>query len=330
LKAKGFIVDGSQGRADKLTEANERLLYRISGINSTIDAANQVVGQTITSLIQVSREKSARSVRFIEMLGDMKALVNSHIGLMRRASQNRQVVLLLLHIALALGQDLLAGNPPDSEVAKLLQAQFRVIIAQLQEEDEAAAAEALALAHESNHQEESEREEPITAAEIFERLTTFRRRKRTPAHGRPLATDRRPDGLSTQRQAVQQPDAKRHVTRQDRHFFVGRPRLELLHGMAIGAELAGFLVGVDRPFREKISAFIRPVLREASDEVRVSVNGFGGAFIARLSETNVLANRILVRTKESIAVQTDVAARDEVEVQTGDPPGTKPKPAKKK
>jgi hypothetical protein len=49
-----------------------------------------------------------------------------------------------------------------------------------------------------------------------------------------------------------------------------------------------------------------------------------------LSETNLLANRIIVRTKESITAQTDVTARDDAEVQTGGPPGTKPKPAKKK
>jgi hypothetical protein len=59
LNAKGFIVDGSQGRADKLTEANERLLHRISGVNSTIGAANNIVGETISSLIQLPRQKSA-------------------------------------------------------------------------------------------------------------------------------------------------------------------------------------------------------------------------------------------------------------------------------
>jgi hypothetical protein len=262
------------------------------------------------------------------MLGDIRVLVNSHIDLMQRASQNGRVVLPLLHVARA--RDLLARSPPDSDVATVLRAQFGAIITQLQEKDEAAAADALALAQESNRQEESEREEPITAAGILEGLTMYRKRKKTPAQRRSPLTDRRPEASSSQRQITQQSEMKRHIARQHPQFFVGTPRLELLHEMAIGAELAGFLVGVDRPFREKISAFVRPLLRNASDQARVSVNGFGDGFMAHLSETNLLANRILVRTRESVAVPTDVAAKEDVEVQAGDPPGTKPKPGKKK
>jgi hypothetical protein len=79
--------------------------------------------------------------------------------------------------------------------------------------------------------------------------------------------------------------------------------------MGIGAELAGFIVGIDQPFRERLSAFVRRLLSNASEQVRVSVNGFGDGFMSGLSETDLLANQILVRRKESIAAQTSQQER---------------------
>jgi hypothetical protein len=325
LKAKGFIVpDGATGRADKLTEANERLLHRISRVNTSIDASNTSVRSLISSLVQVARERSAQIVTFVDMLGDMKALVNSHIALLKKATQNRQTVLLLLHIALAFGRDLLASSSPDSPLAALLQGQFGAIISQLQEEDAAAAAEAAALAQETARADDNEKEEQsVTATEILERLTMYRRRRKTPAHARGSPARAFSRAASTHHMVTHEPEIKRGTD--DPRFFVARHRIELLHGVAIGAELAGFIIGVDKPFRKTIADFLRPFLATALEQTSASVEGFGGRFVAQLADLNIMANRLLVKSKEAIAIQTDVAARTDEEIQTGDAPGTKPK-----
>jgi hypothetical protein len=56
------------------------------------------------------------------------------------------------------------------------------------------------------------------------------------------------------------------------------------------------------------------------------VNGFGEIFINRLARTNMLGQRLLVKTRESIETQTEVIPKVEEEVQTGDiKDKTKPK-----
>jgi hypothetical protein len=172
-----LVQDGTSSRADKLMEAIGQLFERIEALSTSIDRSNDCVLTQFEEILRITRSKSDVWVRFIESLGDKKALVNSHIELIWKAIQNRTILNLLLSLTSSFGRDCLHAVP-DSPPAEVLKSQFGVLASKLQEEDAIAAAEALALAQEAIQNEEADANEPITAAELLEKLTAFRRRKR--------------------------------------------------------------------------------------------------------------------------------------------------------
>ena len=111
-----------------------------------------------------------------------------------------------------------------------------------------------------------------------------------------------------------------------------RPRLEVFHGLAVASELAGYLNGVDKPFRQKIDKMLEPCIETLRSEMKAIMDTFENTFTAELNQVNFLANGILVKEKENISVQTESVTRETASAQTIEPPTPKatPKPKGKK
>jgi hypothetical protein len=307
-----LVQDGTSSRADKLMEAIGQLFERIDGLSISIDRANDCVLTQFEEILRIAHSKSDVWVSFIENLGDKKALVNSHIELIWKAIQNRTILTLLLSLTSCFGRDCLQAFP-ETPLAEVLKGQFGVLAAKLQEEDAIAAAEALALAQEASQNEEADANEPITAAELLEKLTAFRRRKRDKSSksGKVRATE-----MSAR--VTESEKARKRPAFEVPKFFARRPKLEVLHGLALAAEASGFVIGVDKQFRRTLREFVVPCIMEAHRDCGEKVKSFGDEFMRRFSGLNVLANSILVTTKESIAVETEAVPMSENESQTGD------------
>jgi hypothetical protein len=230
------------------------------------------------------------------------------VALIWRNSNNRIISKFLVGIATALGGDLLAARSPATPAAKLLKGQFGEITSRMQAEDALAAAQALAAEREAQT-EEAETSEPLTAMGMLERfLTTTPHRK----HRRPTAhalrqTPTVPQGEKTDERGcvIQKPP-----------FFSGRARCETLHGLALGCETGGFLFGTDRPFRRKLSEFIKPCLQEMRVVSSANIDIFADILVPHLSRVNRFAQALLVKTKEDIETQTDVIPLIDMEQQT--------------
>jgi hypothetical protein len=309
-----LVQDGSSSRFDKLMETNAQLFDRIENCSISIDRVNTELLDGFEEILAIVRETGALRVAFVEGLADKRELMNSHIDLVWKATQNRTVLKLLLCLESCFGRDSLDENP-ETPPAFLLRNELGALAAKLQEEDALAAAEALALAQEASQAEEAEANEPITATELLGRLTALRRRKRCVGSGGKGSHLRRTDsGLRAQAEAP----TKKRPSYEIPKFFAHRPRFEVLHGLALGSEIGGFVVGVDKPFCKTLGHFSVACFTNAQKQSGEVVNGFGDVFIKRLNSLNVLANRLLVKTKESIAVETETVPISDSESQTGD------------
>ena len=89
-------------------------------------------------------------------------------------------------------------------------------------------------------------------------------------------------------------------------LFLRRPRVEVLNGLAIASKLADFTCGVDKIFKELISNFTLDILREVRDCTLRELDNFGMPFSESIAQINLSVNRILVKQKDSISIQTDV------------------------
>ena len=113
-------------------------------------------------------------------------------------------------------------------------------------------------------------------------------------------------------------------------LFLRRPRLEVLHGLSIAAELAGFTYGVDKRFMNLISTMTLEMLNDVKESFKQKLEMFGNPFNESIAQINLSANRILVKQKEAISIQTDVQPLADEEIQTVQNINTKPKAGKKK
>jgi hypothetical protein len=310
-----LVQDGGTSRADKLMTSNEGQLQRITALNRVLDGHHTQLVSQVDDIIRVSREKEAVSACYVNYLRDWRALMNSHRDLIWKRSQTNFVSRFLFTLATSCGRDILTEPSPTTPAAELLKAQFGVLILHLQEEDAAAAAEALALAQEAMQAEENESREPITAVGLLERMTAHRKHRRQMRTPLKLDTHRAVADTARPRPAFEMP-----------RFFSRRPRFETIHGLAVACEAAGFLMGNDRPYRTSLDTFLRPFFNELLLQSKATVSSFGEMFIHRLSRTNLLAQSILVKTKESIETQTEVIPLIDEETQVGDlKDKTKPK-----
>jgi hypothetical protein len=318
--------EAPQGRAEKMMCANDEMLMRVDDLNHVIDTSNTAVISEIRQLTRVAREKEAHSVTFIEHLSHYKSLVNSHAELLKRSRQNTKVTQLLLHLATSMGGAVLNNLGVASPVGDLLASQIHAIAKVMQEEDEAAAAELAAAQREALLLEEAEANEPLTPADLQLRLLGKKKKK---GHARGTSLARGSGGSSALFQvkghlASGTGDRKLAVIQESVHtpgrppLFFNRPRIEVLHGLGTAAELGGFIVGVDRPFRQCYSNFFRQFLVESTQDLTGYVQGFTGWFFEQLGLLNRLAGAILVREKEHICVQTDAIPRADSEGQTGE------------
>ncbi|KAK8892379.1 hypothetical protein M9Y10_029605 [Tritrichomonas musculus] len=113
-------------------------------------------------------------------------------------------------------------------------------------------------------------------------------------------------------------------------LFLRRPRIEVLHGLSIAAEVAGFTYGVDKEFMKVVSKMTRDALGQVRSDIESQLQEFGNPFNEQIAQINMSANRILVKQKEAIAIQTDVQPLIEEETQTQQINNTKQKAGKKK
>jgi hypothetical protein len=304
--------DASQGRAEKMMCANDELMSRVSILNQMIGTHNEVVHDSLASLIGVCQEKEACSAMFIDHLRQYKALVNSHRELLARAEQNRRIVAMLLHVVSSTGSPMIGDPGEESPVGDLLAGQINAIAKVMQDED-IAAAEALA-AQLAALQEEQESNEPWTPINLQQRLTTGRKKQRRAVNARKATVAHALlDGAGHSGTSAEKPATFENV-----EFFYRRARIEVIHGLGFAAELAGFIVGVDKPFKQRYSQFFKEFLAQSSKDLGDKVAEYSTWFFGQLQLVNRAAGAILVREKEDIALQTDGLQWADKEAQTGD------------
>jgi hypothetical protein len=310
--------EGPIGRAEKMIEANDRMLGRLSQVAGTIGAKNADVNANVANLVALSREKKCYDEFFVNALAAYRDLVNSHIELLGKSRQNTTNMKLLMHIVSSLGQTLLFRSPSSAHelVPSWVLLQIFEQEAKLRAE-EAAALEALAM---SQRSDESATTEPLTPADLQRLLTT---KRRSTAHSR-----RQMSRIGPTLSII---FATRQFAFEKVRFFHLRPRIEILHGLAFAAQLSGFSFGVDKKFKDTISAFLNEFGNSSVEALNARTTECGAWLAENAGWLNRVSAGLLIRAKDSIAMQTETIARFEVENQTGDaPPPVKGRAGKKK
>ena len=317
--------EGSRTRMGKLMESNEILLDKVAVINRTIDDQQKDVTEQARELCQMIREKEQVEVELIHRLYKMRDLAASHVLIMNRAFLNRDVVSNLYHLVSAMGNGLL--NPgTETDLAEYLERRFTSLTARMQAE-EIARRRAEALKNAAPPEEETREPEPLTPLELQQKLMQRKRKKSVRQRRTSVKSQKvNPEDMHIDIEPAKQLEAAAYA---EMFFASTRPRLEVLHGLATASEIAGYLKGVDKPFRQKIDRMMAPCVETLQKEMKAVIQSFEGKSTTDLNQVNMLANGILVKEKENISVQTEAVVRGNISSQTVEMSPAKPPPKPK-
>ncbi len=318
-------AEGSRSRMGKLMASNDKLLTKMTSIAETIDVHNVKVSEKARELMGMIEEREAVTLEYIHYMHQLRALMDTHVGLVKRTSLNWNILLNLFRFVTAFGNDMLSKDI-DSPLAHLLRPQFHSITSKMQADADAAAAMTKAL-QATMRPEEKQGPEVITALEMQQMFTAKRKRKRQRGNKEKLPT-------SDSTGKIPAPAATEHLKKGQRivkpSFVLApeRPRTEILHGLAVASDLAGFVEGVNKPFRGMYKEFIERFLADAKEAMKREMAQFEKPLNQELSQINMIANGMLVKDKENISVQTEPEQRDSIVTQTADTAFAKPPPTK--
>ena len=320
--AKGTTVyppEGARSRIGRLIESNDQLLDQVSQLNTEIDEKQELVKEKAKEFATAIKERESAFLGMLYRLDHLKQLSKSHVILEDHASLNKDIVSTLYHIVCAMGKDL-AERSTESDLCSHIQSRFLSVIAELRAEDEA---KALAARQPTPPKKEDTGPRHLTVAEMQQQLQ--QRKKRRPVSRRRTGSNAKTGPLE-----VDTDTAKQTQVVPDHDFLLSseRPRFEVLHGLAVASEAAGYLVGVDNRFGKYLSALMKPcreILHRTSGDI---LSSFENDFRSTLNELNILQNSILVKAKEDISVQTDPFTREDIVIQTDAEQPAKPKPKK--
>ena len=322
-----YPPEGERSRIGRLIGSNERLLSQVEQINAEIDEKQADVLKEAQMFAKAVREREQASLGMMHRIRLLKGLMNSHTKLQMNAKTNKNIVSFLYHLVCAMGKDIVAHNN-ESELAGYLQARFLSLTARMQAEE---AARMRAARPPTPPATEGNEPEALTVAELQERLRQVQTRKRRKTISRRKASVSEKTGNMPQINidSVKQPESPPVP---NILLSCYRPRIEAFHGLAMASEVAGFVVGVDRPFRKRLNAMIRPCIKNVRSSTDETLSEFGNGFRGDLNRVNVLQNSILVKSKETVSVQTDAVTREDIVIQTEEPQvaarATKPKSKK--
>jgi hypothetical protein len=141
--------------------------------------------------------------------------------------------------------------------AEVLKSSFRVVTLKLHEEHRFAAAGVLTFAEKANQMAESEASEPKTAAELPERWIAFRHRRHDKSSRNEKTQATRISACFT---ALEK--ARKIPGFEVSRFVARRPKLEVLHELAVAAEVSASVIDVDKQFRTTLGRLIAPYIAE--------------------------------------------------------------------
>lgn len=96
-------------------------------------------------------------------------------------------------------------------------------------------------------------------------------------------------------------------------------RMELLNIMAMAVKLGGFSMDLDCDYYSVIRNFLSSLSKDLETEFRENMLRVGNEIGAEFSRINFCGNRILVKEKCNIEIQTDELEKEDMECQTAQP-----------
>lgn len=116
-------------------------------------------------------------------------------------------------------------------------------------------------------------------------------------------------------QPIQQPEIQPKNPTEIKYFNDSN-KMEIIHGLAKAFQLGGFTIGSNQDFYKIIHNESNSILTDLSSSSHQIIEDFQQVFNMNFSQINYFANRILVKEKHQISIQTVKIENPDIETQT--------------
>lgn len=315
--------EGNLTRIDKLIISNDQLFTRVRKFSEMLDTKNDEIVVATSQICKMLSQRRVLMNAYITLLGRYKRLVNDHIAAMIKGKFNRQRLTSHLILISSMGSYLLRQTQNKSD--EYLYNKFMAIVHELEEEDRKAQEQQRAIeeSEKASQPEQVEQITPIKMAEMFKLSRLKKRKSGKEKFASPISSSHASlshDIFETNQSAVRSTVSNfgfsAVISTVNRRLLDAHPKTEVLNALSLVFELSGYVIGVDRKFHETISTKLKETIDILHNELTAHVTDFGKDFNSSVNHMNILANSILVKTKENICIQTTAEPMIDEEIQT--------------
>ena len=317
-KKKKFL-DTATTRVEKLIEENEQLFSRIAKEQDILDEKSQEGERIAKDVLTLIKHRSGYRQNLIEVFAQYRDLSKAHAEITRELYRDKTVLKSLLYLASATGVELLQGlqNIEKSPVNELLSTQITENAKQLEE----SAPPPPPAPIETPKEEQPEEISFLSFVKGGMKKSKRKSHKDRDSHSNAsssadlaLAAEK---ALQLQQQEAEQ--AKKAQQKAQNQLMLNPTQAELYNSVSLAMDLGGYVIGHDKRYHAHAHFQLMKILKTFSSGTRDDLSNYEKNFHENLMKIRICANQILVKQKENIAIQTDVAHRSDEEIQAGDP-----------
>ncbi|OHT06919.1 hypothetical protein TRFO_24960 [Tritrichomonas foetus] len=336
--------DTNPTRIEKLKMENERMLDLVHTLQKKLDDILEENLEVVTKVNRTIKAKRMVSSNYVKLLQDYHDLIDSHIELLDKQNFNKSVVKTSLFVNSSFGYELME-KIEDSATKEKLVDDFKV------EEEifKASNPAPLVVIDENPPLVEDKPAEMIDPK--FMMMKIMKKKKK---HNNSQLHSRETSTSTTSRANIQDLDnsSKTNLTKQSANIssnmssnlslnpfskghsnslanhgnkvskssaptnFLNGNRAELIDGLSLAFELGGYTIDFDNKFYQAVHNNLNNILNGMSTKGHNLVEEYGKEMNDKLSQINYIGNRILVKEKKQISVQTIVMEKPDAETQT--------------
>ena len=231
---------------------------------------------------------------------------------------DKDIVRTIMYVTSSLGEQLLSGVSSEHEVRNLLSRDITSSSKLLEETAPPAPVNV-----------SPPKEEPIQEEVSMMSLATRQKKPKRSRPHRDLSSGRNANSsqtnlevasmLSLEVGSIKPPEDindKKPVNASE--LLMNASRAELLNAVSLVLDLGGFTVGIDESFHNLFHDSFKNMLASFKSDTSLHMHEFGQCMSENYGTIRLCSQRILVKQKENVSIQTEAAPRKDEEIQCGD------------
>lgn len=307
-----------QTRLDKLLEENDHLFERVAAAQDSLEKNTEESCALAKDVLTMMKHRSGFQQAFVDTITQLRDLSKGHTVVKSMLSLDKDIVSTITMVTSALGKYLLESdcNAMRTQIESEVNSSAKAL-----EDSQPPPPVVTAPPKEEVHEEEVSM---MSLATRQKKPRKPRQHKDNVSTGRP--TDKNsvtPEVASTLSLEIPQPISSIvEKPLNPSELLMGASRAELLNAVSLALDLGGFTVGINLGLHDLFHDSFKNMLSQFKGDTSAHMQTFGQHMAENFGTIRLCSNRILVKQKENVAIQTEAAPRSDECIQVGEEPHT--------